>query len=410
MAGIDRRHLLKLGAALPLAVHALNRDLVAETPRHDPPQRVIFICNSLGFHAPFFYPKKSGDLASSEYLKEFEVAEKMTVFEKFFHPGMETSNHDSEKSFLTGTPNPQSANFVNGRSVDQYLIDEIGTETRFPSLNFSLYDRGWGCAWNERGSAIPPWHDGEKIFQKLFGDEETAEKKNRLQNDLIIIESLRRDVVQLRATGASRSRVEHYQTVLRQLESKLEHEKHWLDTPKPKVSNSLNADREFEFSAKVENLFELAKLALRTDSTRVITITLDWIYGAIQVPGASGGWHTLSHHGGRPEILSKLSRVEIDILKHFHRFLIDLEQIKEGSGTLLDQTTIIMGSNFGDSSNHTCHALPLIVAGGGYRHQGHHVLEKPTPLCNLYLELLHKHDVGLKKFGSSERDQGLLQG
>ena len=52
----------------------------------------------------------------------------------------------------------------------------------------------------------------------------------------------------------------------------------------------------------------------------------------------------------------------------------------------------------------------MIVAGGGYRHQTHTVLEKQTSLCNLYLELLHKHDIDVGSFGSSERDMGLLKG
>lgn len=100
----------------------------------------------------------------------------------------------------------------------------------------------------------------------------------------------------------------------------------------------------------------------------------------------------------------------MDTLKHFNRFLVEMDQIKEEGGSLLDHTTVVMGSNFGDSSNHTCDYLPIIVAGGGYRHQAHTVLEKPTPLCNLYLELLHEHNIDVGSFGSSQADMGLLKG
>ena len=86
----------------------------------------------------------------------------------------------------------------------------------------------------------------------------------------------------------------------------------------------------------------------------------------------------------------------------------DLDGIKEGDGTLLDHTTVVIGSNFGDSSNHTCNNLPTIVAGGGHKHQAHTVLERPTPLCDLYLELLHKHGIDAGSFGSSEGDHRLL--
>ena len=109
-------------------------------------------------------------------------------------------------------------------------------------------------------------------------------------------------------------------------------------------------------------------------------------------------------------MIARLSLIELDTLKHLDQFLFEMDQIKEEGGTLLDHTTVVMGSNFGDSSNHTCNNLPMIVAGGGYRHQTHTVLEKQTSLCNLYLELLHKHDIDVGSFGSSERDMGLLKG
>ncbi|NRB28751.1 MAG: DUF1552 domain-containing protein, partial [Roseibacillus sp.] len=213
----------------------------------------------------------------------------------------------------------------------------------------------------------------------------------------------------LRKRGAEPGKLDSYHAVVGELEEQLNHEKFWLSTKKPKVEKSLSDDQEFAFSAKIRNLFELAKLAFRTDSTRVITLSMDWIDGAIKVPGATGGWHTLSHHGGKPDMIARLSRIEIDTLKHFNQFLFEMDQIKEEGGTLLDHTTVVMGSNFGDASNHTHNNLPMIVAGGGYRHQAHTVLEKPTPLCKLYLELLHKHNVDLGSFGSSQKDMGWLK-
>ena len=407
MRTISRKEFLKVGAALPLALNSLS--LRAAAKNSLPPKRIIFICSCLGFYEPYFFPKKQGDLSSSDYLKSMKTKEKMTVFQNLFHSGMDTSNHDSEKSFLTGTPSPESPTFVNGLSLDQVLARQMGGDTRFPFLNFSIYDRGWGCSWNDRGSAIPPMHDEEKIFEMLFEEEDLRSKKLQLKNDQNILDCLRRDLAQLRKRGSEPGKLDSYQAVIGELEAQLNHEKFWLNTRKPKVEKSLSDDKEFVFSTKIRNLFELAKLAFRTDSTRVITLSMDWIDGAIKVPGATGGWHTLSHHGGKPDKISQLSRIEIDTLKHFNQFLFEMDQIKEEGGTLLDHTTVVMGSNFGDSSNHTCNNLPMIVAGGGYKHQTHTVLEKQTPLCNLYLELLHKHNIDAAKFGNSEKDMGLLK-
>ncbi|MFM8401225.1 MAG: hypothetical protein ACKOAH_25665, partial [Pirellula sp.] len=105
---------------------------------------------------------------------------------------------------------------------------------------------------------------------------------------------------------------------------------------------------------------------------------------------------------------ANLSCVERDILKHFDQFLWDMDNIAEGQGSLLDHTTIVFGSNFGNSSDHTCNRLPILVAGGGNRQQGYRLLDPQTPLCNLYLELLHKHDVDVGSFGTSQKDMGLL--
>ena len=407
MRNISRKDFLKIGAALPLAMHSLS--LRAEQGKKRPPKRIIFINSCLGFYKPYFYPKKRGDLATSYYLKEMKTPGKMTVFGNLFHPGMDTSNHDSEKSFLTGSPSPESPTFVNGMSLDQTMARQMGGDTRFPFLNFSIYDRGWGISWNDRGSAIPPMHDEEKIFEMLFGDEDLRARKLQLQNDQNILTGLHHDLAQLRKKGANVGKLDSYQAVIRELEAQLDHEKFWLNAKKPKVEKSLSEDPEFAFSAKVSNLFEIAKLAFRTDSTRVITFSMDWIDGAIKVPGATGGWHSLSHHGGKANKIEQLSKIEIDTLRHFNRFLFEMDQIKEGEGTLLDHTTVVMGSNFGDASSHTCDYLPIIVAGGGYRHQAHTVLEKQTPLCNLYLELLHKHGIDADRFGSSQEDMSLLK-
>ena len=410
MKHYSRRNFLKFGAALPLALQSLDLRAATAPATKVPPKRIIFICNSLGFYEPSFFPTKRGDISTSPYLKEMATREKMTVFENFFHPGMETSNHDSEKSFLTGASSPEAANFVNTISLDQILAREMGGETRFPFLSFSIYDRGWGCSWNNRGVAIPPMYDERQIFDRLFGEDDLTAKRRQIENDQHVVQCLYRDMEQLKRQGGDASKIDSYRTVIAELEEQLKHEEFWLKTKKPEVPNTLSTDQEFAFSTKIGNLFELSKLAFQSDSTRVITLSLDWIYGAIKVPGATGGWHTLSHHGGKADTLAKLNRIEVDIVKHLNQFLSELDEIEEGEGTLLDHTTVVIGSNFGDSSNHTCNNLPTIVAGGGYRHQMHTVLEKPTPLCNLYLELLHHHNIDVDGFGSSTRNLGLLKG
>ena len=216
MSDYDRRAFLKFGAALPLALHSLNLRAASSPKTKEPPKRIIFICNSLGFYEPNFFPAKRGDLASSRYLKDLAVKEKMTVFQNLFHPGMDTSNHDSEKSFLTGSPSPEATNFVNSISLDQVLAREMGGDTRFPFLSFSIYDRGWGCSWNDRGVAIPPMHDERAIFDKLFGEEDLSAKRRQIENDQRILRSLYRDMAQLKQRGGDQTKIDSYHTVMAQ--------------------------------------------------------------------------------------------------------------------------------------------------------------------------------------------------
>ena len=244
----------------------------------------------------------------------------------------------------------------------------------------------------------------------LFGEQDLAAKRRQITSDRHVLACLHRDLETLRKDGANAEKLADYARVTSELEAQLEHESFWLRAKKPVVANPLIEDREFAFSSKIHNLLQLAKLAFQTDSTRVMTFSMDWIYGAIKVPGASGGWHTLSHHANKAETIAQLSRIEADIVRHLDQFLYELDQIPEGNGSLLDYTTVLIGSNFGDASNHTHNNLPTIVAGGGYRHQQHRILDGPTPLCNLYLELLQHHNIDIGNFGSSDRNMRLLTG
>ena len=149
-------------------------------------------------------------------------------------------------------------------------------------------------------AAIPPLSDVDQIKEMMFGDEDVKAKRERLRTDQAIISQLQsemtRDGNRTRSTGT-----DVYQNVLSELQNQFDREKHWLEERKPQPKMQLSEDSEFPFSNKIRNLLELSKLAFQTDSTRVITLSLDWVYGAIKVPGASGGWHTLSHHGGESE-------------------------------------------------------------------------------------------------------------
>ena len=173
------------------------------------------------------------------------------------------------------------------------------------------------------------------------------------------------------------------------------------------------AGNDYELSTHLELLSDyrqdftvisgLMHLALRTDSTRLVTIMLQGSTNAPPIPGVSLGHHDLSHHGKDPQKLEQLKIVEVETMKTIRDLLAKLKQSEEGDSNLLDQTTVFLGSNLGDASSHSVKNLPVLVAGGGFRHGQHLAFDpdNPPPLCNLFVSLLQRLDIETDRFGNS---------
>ena len=147
---------------------------------------------------------------------------------------------------------------------------------------------------------------------------------------------------------------------------------------------------------------DLVRLAFETDSTRVIQLTLGDA-GRAKLPGLTMGHHDASHHGQEEGKIAQLALIEEAELRIFSRFLTSMKQSCTTTGTLFDATAIVHVSNLGNASAHTCENLPVIIAGGGFRHQGHvlHDRKRNVPLSNLYARVLQKSGIATESFGSS---------
>ena len=133
---------------------------------------------------------------------------KMTVFENFYHEGMKSSNHDSEKSTLTGAPHPESPSFKNTISIDQKMAETMGEKTRYSSLVLGISDRGWGSSWSETGSAIPPIYEEQRLYDMLFGKEDLKKVKEQISIDQSVIHCLKNDIDHLKRDKIARRRFE----------------------------------------------------------------------------------------------------------------------------------------------------------------------------------------------------------
>jgi hypothetical protein len=406
-----RRFLRAAGVSLALPCLEAFRPLRAFGARAAPPRRMVCINAPLGLHPPNFFPTKAGrDYEATPYLEPLQpLREDFSVLSGLTHPEIATG-HDSGYSFLTGAHHSgfMRGGFRNTISVDQLAAEKIGGETRVPSL--SLACEGSGISWTRSGAMVPSANYPSSVFAQLFIEgsaEEVEAQRRRLRHGQSILDQVRDQVKELKpAMGvADREKVDEYLTSVRELEQRLARAEEWSTKPKPKVSAKppQNANNGADFIGKSKLWFDLTHLAFQTDSTRLVTILLLGTSSVPPINGVSMGHHDLSHHGQDPKKLDQLKLVELELMKSLAEFLTKLKETKEEGGSLLDRSMIFFSSNLGNASNHASTNMPVVFAGGGFKH-GQHLAFDPKsspPLCNLFVSMLQRLGVETDRFGSS---------
>jgi hypothetical protein len=203
-------------------------------------------------------------------------------------------------------------------------------------------------------------------------------------------------------TAEDREKLDEYLSSVRELELRLAKDEQWFRKPKPKADGPAPKDvlNVGDLLGRTRALLDLVVLALQSDSTRLATVLLGGSTYVPPIPGVTLGHHDLSHHGKDPAKLAQLRIIEVETLKLLAGFLGRLKAAREGEASVLDLTTVYLGSNLGDGSSHSIKNLPVLVAGGGFRH-GTQVLAEGLPLCNLYVTLLRRLGLEVPSFGTS---------
>jgi hypothetical protein len=257
------------------------------------------------------------------------------------------------------------------------------------------------------------------VFKQLFlqGSPEQVDAQIRqLDTGRSILDAVAGHAKDLERRGSTRDRerLDQYFSSVRDLENRLTASRGWEQKPKPVVQERAPVDPTDRalYLDKVEIMYNLARLALETDSTRAITLMLDSVSTpALTVPGATitDGYHNLSHHGRSDEKRSQLKALDEAHMKLLAKLFTSLKAVREGDQTLLDRTMVYFGSNLGDANKHVTTNVPVIFAGGGFQH-GQHLMfdtEKNYPLANLFVSVLQRLEVPVDRFASST---GTLRG
>jgi hypothetical protein len=380
------------------------------------PRRMLAICNNLGLLPEQFFPKQAGkDYALSPYLELLkEHRNDFSVFSGVSHPDVD-GGHPADNCFLTAAPHPGSGGFRNTISLDQFIAERIGHLTRFPSLTLGVnVQKGQrSLSWTGSGVLIPCEEKASDVFSRMFiqGTKAQAEAQMRkLDLGQSILDAVADQAKDLqRSVGArDRDRLDQYFTSVRDLEQRMKMSKEWEQKPKPVVKASVPLDPASprEYMEKVKLMYDMARLAFETDSSRCITLLLDSVNSpAIDLEGVkiTDGYHNLSHHGKSEAKLSQLKAIDEWHMKLLANLFSELKAVREDGEPLLDRTMILYGSNLGNANTHVTDNLPTLFAGGGFKHGQHLAFDRTRnyPLPNLFVSMLHRMGLDVDKFASA---------
>ncbi|MEZ6131749.1 MAG: DUF1552 domain-containing protein [Planctomycetaceae bacterium] len=398
MIVLNRRTLLRatgVAVSLPL-LEAAEPYVFADNAA--PRRRMVAVNVGLGIHAPNVVPQQSGrNYELPPYLNVLkDFRDDFTFISGCSHPEV-GGGHASAKSFLTAAKHPNNAGFQNSISLDQYAAERLGSETRFSSL--SLTSSGPGLSWSRSGVEIPATAYPSRVFNQLFLEGKPAEKAQQLQRlrdgqsvlDVVMDQSKR---MQKRLTGRDRDKIDQYFNAVREAEQRLVKAEAWEKHPKPQVDVDVPRDEtdRTKMIERADLMYDMMHLAIETDSTRFLTFYDTGMNAVPTIPGVDTDYHMLSHHGKDPAKIEQLTIVETEMFKSLERFLKKLSASTEGSSSLLDNTMVLFGSNLGNASSHDTKNMPIVLAGGGFRHGQHLQFDHDNnyPLPKLYVSMLQR--------------------
>jgi hypothetical protein len=374
-------------------------------------RRFVAIGNLLGYQTKQLFPKTTGATYEETTLLKplWDNRGQMTVYRGLDH-GLK-GGHFAVHSFLSGVLNSEAQNRPLGNvTLDQYMADAIGHQTRFPSLTVGSeggIHGGCQIAWTKAGVRVPPISGPAELFDRLFTEDSTDRRTRRDQEHRLqasILDAVRDDANRLarQVNSEDKAKLDEYFTSVRDVEQRLQLRQRWSNQTKPNAPFARPANRN-----KVHDLpllYELIALALQTDSTRIATLEIGGDF-LPQDLGIDKAYHGLSHHGNDEAAIRHLITLETYQIQHFAKFLARLAQMQDGERKLLDSTTVLFGSGIGDANTHKNSDLPIILAGGGYRHGEFRQLPASgpgkVPLCNLFVDIAQKMGLETDSFGNS---------
>jgi hypothetical protein len=378
---------------------------------------MLIIANNLGVLPKPFFPQGTGrDYTLSPYLTELaQHRNEFTVFSGLSHPGV-NGGHSADNCLLTAARGAFRSGFRNSISFDQFVADQLGQVTRFPTLNLGVnIDKGnRSLSWTRDGVLLPAEDSAPKLYERMFvqGDKEAVARQiNRLNDRGSILDTLRDETNRFtRELGADdKARLDQYVTSVREVEQRIQTMRAWEAKPKPTTTEPPPADIQDKklFFEKFDLMLAMAQLAFESDSTRIVTLMADaFVTPALKLNEqnlSTESYHGLSHHGQNEEKVRQLQEIDRRQMQLLNKTFARLAAKKEGGDRLLDRTMVFYGSNMGDANIHDNTNLPILLAGGGFKHGQHLVFKRDNnlPLSNLFVTMMQRLGIEADHFASS---------
>ena len=327
-------------------------------------------------------------------------------------------------SYLTGIQVKKSlVEIKNGISFDQIVANEIGKQTRFPSMELGMEDArqagdcdsGYACAytnnlaWRSETQPLPPMLDPRAVFERMFGaglpmtpEERARQSKYRRSILDFVTEDTKKLEVSLGPTD--RRKLDEYLSSIREVERQIQRAEKDNAQIDPHMEKPYGVPA--DFAEHFRMMSNMMAIAFQADQTRIITMlmTREGSSRPYRELGIPDGHHPLTHHRNQADLIEKVRQINEYHVRQFASFVEKMKSTQDGDGTLLDNCMLVYGAGLSDPNAHLHEDLPTIVVGkgGNYFKTGRRVVvRRETPMCNLFITMMDRMGVHVEDFGDS---------
>ncbi|MEO8126542.1 MAG: DUF1552 domain-containing protein [Bryobacteraceae bacterium] len=430
---LSRRTLLRgagVGLGLPWLEAMMPATAAAATTK--PPVRMAVLYMANGVNVPMWTPEGQGrDFKLSPTLAPLEdLKDQVQVISNLWNAAADTGDghYVKESSILTCTTINKTLGVdinIHGISMDQLAAQRVGEQTPLPSLELGIepestgvdgnvgYTRVYGChiAWSSPTTPLAREINPRSVYERLFrasGPQGSSVKDDTLLLDRVLGQSKK---LRSQVGAADRSRIDEYLEIVHSLETRLARASDGTKSSwKPRASIDSVAkptDAPRDHAEHVRLMLDMIALAFQSDTTRISTFMFGNSVSGVNfrfLEGVTNTHHETSHHSKDPEKLKQYHLINRWHIDQYAYLLRKLQAMKEGEGTVLDNSMILFGSALSDGNSHNPHKLPLVLGGrgGGRIASGQHlVYPEDTPTSNLYVSMLDAFGTPLERFADS---------